>query len=35
VTEIREDKVVVRESYKDIRGREIVRDRLMKLPVMD
>lgn len=35
VTEIREDKVVVRESYKDFRGREIVRDRLMKLPVID
>jgi type IV pilus assembly protein PilP len=35
VTEIHEDKVVVKESYKDFRGREIVRERLMKLPELD
>jgi type IV pilus assembly protein PilP len=35
VTEILEDKVVVREYFKDIRGREQSRDRLLKLPVLE
>jgi Tfp pilus assembly protein PilP len=35
VTEILEDKVVVRESVRDIRGREITRDTVLKLPVLE
>jgi type IV pilus assembly protein PilP len=35
VTEILEDKVVVRESFKDIRGRELSRERILKLPVLE
>lgn len=35
VTEILEDKVVVRESFRDIRGREQTRDRILKLPVLE
>jgi len=35
VTEILEKKVVVREHYKDIRGRKIVRDRIMRLPSLE
>jgi type IV pilus assembly protein PilP len=35
VTEIHEDKVVVREYFKDIRGREKSRDRLLKLPLLE
>jgi len=35
VTEILEDKVVVRESFKDIRGREQTRDRILKVPVLE
>jgi len=35
VTEILEDKVVVRESFRDIRGRELTRERTLKLPVLE
>ena len=35
VTEILEDKVVVREYFKDIRGREQTRDRALKLPLLE
>ena len=35
VTEILADKVVVREYFKDIRGREKTRDRLLKLPLLE
>ena len=35
VTEIHEDKVVVREYFKDIRGREKSRDSLLKLPLLE
>jgi type IV pilus assembly protein PilP len=35
VTDILEDKVVVRESFRDIRGRELTRDRILKLPVLE
>ena len=35
VTEIHEDKIVVREYFKDIRGREKSRDRLLKLPLLE
>jgi Tfp pilus assembly protein PilP len=35
VTEILQKKVVVREQYKDIRGRKIVRDRIMRLPSLE
>ena len=35
VTEILEKKVVVREHYKDIRGRKIVTDRIMRLPSLE
>jgi Tfp pilus assembly protein PilP len=35
VTEILEDKVVVQESFRDIRGREQTRDRILKLPVLE
>ena len=35
VTEILEDKVVVREYHKDIRGREIVRDHVLRLPSLE
>ena len=35
VTEILNDKIVVREYHKDIRGREIVRDHIMKLPSLE
>ena len=35
VTEILEDKVVVRESFRDIRGREQTRDRILKVPVLE
>jgi len=35
VTEILEKKVVVREHYKDIRGRKIVRDRIIRLPSLE
>jgi type IV pilus assembly protein PilP len=35
VTEILEDKVVVRESFRDIRGRELSRERILKLPVLE
>ncbi len=35
VSEIREGAVVVRELYKDFRGREIVRDRIIKIPALD
>ena len=35
VIKILEKEVVVRESYKDIRGREIIRDVSMKLPSID
>jgi type IV pilus assembly protein PilP len=35
VTEILEKKVVIREHYKDIRGRKIVRDRIMRLPSLE
>ena len=35
VTEILEKKVVVREHYKDIRGRKTVRDRIIRLPSLE
>ena len=35
VTEIHEDKIVVREYFKDIRGRKKSRDRLLKLPLLE
>jgi len=35
VTEILEDKVVVQESFRDIRGREQTRDRILKIPVLE
>jgi Tfp pilus assembly protein PilP len=35
VIKILEKEVVVRESYKDFRGREIIRDVSMKLPLLD
>ena len=35
VTEILEDKVVVQESVRDIRGRELTRDTVLKLPVLE
>jgi Tfp pilus assembly protein PilP len=35
VSEILEDRILVRERYKDIRGREIVTDRVMKLPSLE
>jgi len=35
VTEILEDRSLVREYYKDIRGREIVRDRIIRLPSLE
>jgi Tfp pilus assembly protein PilP len=35
VTEILEDRVVVREYFKDIRGREQTRDRVLRLPLIE
>ena len=35
VTKILSDTVVVREYFKDIRGREQTRDRLLKLPLLE
>ena len=35
VIEIKEDEVIVRESYTDIRGRETVKDKPIKLPAVD
>jgi len=35
VSEILEDRVLVREYYKDIRGRETVRDRIIRLPSLE
>jgi type IV pilus assembly protein PilP len=35
VTKILEDKVVVQESFRDIRGRELTRERILKLPVLE
>ena len=35
VIKILEKEVVVRESYKDIRGREVIRDVSMRLPLLD
>jgi type IV pilus assembly protein PilP len=35
VTKILEDKVVVQESFRDIRGRELTQERILKLPVLE
>ena len=35
VIKVSEQEIIVRESYKNIRGREIVRDKTMKLPSVD